>query len=212
MNVENYRGYQIEIDTDPDPCSPREGCDNLGTLVCWHSRYSLGDANPGQMVHQYLEWLALNKVGRGELLDEDVISSDRIQEILSKHFVVLPVYLYDHSGLRMQTSPFACAWDSGQVGWIHCERTKAQSWFSLDVSQTKIEACLTQEVASYSTYLAGGYVGYVVRRKRRVIGSCCGFEDEEECLTEAKSAVDSNITHRIELQKQKAFNGDHVCI
>lgn len=211
VSVENYRGYQIETDSDEDASNPRDD-DNLGSLVCWHSRYRLGDDNPRQAADQYLEWLALNKVGRGELLGEEVISDERIQEILAKHFVVLPVYLYDHSGLCMQTSPFSCSWDSGQVGWIHCERTKAQSWFSLDFSQTRIETCLTQEVSSYSTYLSGGYLRYVVRHKRRCVDSCGGFEDEQECLVEAKSVVDRNIIHRIKLQKQKAFNGAHVCI
>ena len=33
--------------------------------------------------------------------------------------VILPLYLYDHSGITMNTCGFSCPWDSGQVGWIY---------------------------------------------------------------------------------------------
>ena len=39
--IENER-YKLEIFDDLDPTNPRE-FDNLGTMVCFHSRYILGD-------------------------------------------------------------------------------------------------------------------------------------------------------------------------
>lgn len=41
----DYRGVRIEILPDPDPCNPRED-ENLGTMICWHRRYKLGDLQP----------------------------------------------------------------------------------------------------------------------------------------------------------------------
>ena len=38
--------------------------------------------------------------------------------------VALPLYLYDHSGITMNTSGFSCPWDSGQVGWIYCTKKR----------------------------------------------------------------------------------------
>lgn len=35
-----------------------------------------------------------------------------------KPCLVLPLYLYDHSGLAMNTTGFSCPWDSGKVGII----------------------------------------------------------------------------------------------
>ena len=39
--IENER-YKLEIFDDLDPTNPRE-FDNLGIMVCFHSRYILGD-------------------------------------------------------------------------------------------------------------------------------------------------------------------------
>ena len=38
---------------------------------------------------------------------------------MKENLVYLPVYLYDHSGLVLQTTPFSCPWDSGHVGIIY---------------------------------------------------------------------------------------------
>jgi len=35
-----------------------------------------------------------------------------------KTHIILPLYLYDHSGITMNTTGFSCGWDSGQVGYI----------------------------------------------------------------------------------------------
>ena len=47
-----------------------------------------------------------------------------IQEKVSTKIIILPLYLYDHSGISMKTTPFSCQWDSGQVGWIYVEKKK----------------------------------------------------------------------------------------
>ncbi len=36
-----------------------------------------------------------------------------------KRTVILPLDLYDHSGITMNTTGFHCPWDSGQVGYIY---------------------------------------------------------------------------------------------
>ena len=42
---ETYRGCKITLPSDDSPSSPREWC-NVGTMVCWHRRYNLGDEQP----------------------------------------------------------------------------------------------------------------------------------------------------------------------
>lgn len=39
---EKYRGFTIKVEDDPEPNDPREW-DNLGTMICAHRRYILGD-------------------------------------------------------------------------------------------------------------------------------------------------------------------------
>ena len=43
VSSEEYKGYTVEIHIDTDPWHPRTDCDNFGTMVCFHSRYHLGD-------------------------------------------------------------------------------------------------------------------------------------------------------------------------
>lgn len=40
-----YRGYKIKIYSEDNPEDPRDW-DNVGTMVCWNSRYTLGDEQP----------------------------------------------------------------------------------------------------------------------------------------------------------------------
>jgi len=102
LNAVEQSGVRLSLHTDDSPESPREWS-NLGTMVCSHRRYDLGDeqANTEDYVG-WDSWLA------GEVLDKHEAGS----------VVFLPLYLYDHSGITMNTTGFSCPWDSGQVGWI----------------------------------------------------------------------------------------------
>ena len=35
--------------------NPREECSNLGTMVCWHRRYSLGDEQPSESPDEWIK-------------------------------------------------------------------------------------------------------------------------------------------------------------
>jgi len=76
-NGDNY----IEIQPEIDPLNPRKEFDHLGTMVCWHNNYVLGDEQPSESPE---DW----KAG----LDENAI--------------VLPLYLMDHGGLWMRLESF----------------------------------------------------------------------------------------------------------
>lgn len=89
-----HKGCRIEIHPDTDAESPREW-DNAGTMVCWHRRYALGDKHTFNSPADFEEWAKENKA------------------------LVLPLFLYDHSGLSMRTSAYGDPWDSGQVGYIY---------------------------------------------------------------------------------------------
>jgi hypothetical protein len=79
----------------------------------WH--WSEGD---NEMVpsHAPLWWKAVQQV-------------QRMKDVALESYVILPLYLYDHSGITMNTSGFSCGWDSGQVGFIYCSLEDAQKAF-----------------------------------------------------------------------------------
>lgn len=106
MKAEN-NDYLLEVHYDSDGESPREW-DNLGTMVCSHNSYSLGDTQATNLgaYDNWDDWL------QGEVIDEDD----------EENYVYLPLYLFDHSGLSMNTIGYSCGWDSGQVGWIYARK------------------------------------------------------------------------------------------
>ena len=54
---EAYQGHTIKIYHDPDSESPREWS-NLGTLICWHRRYRLGDSHQHDSPEAFLRDLS----------------------------------------------------------------------------------------------------------------------------------------------------------
>ena len=143
----------VKIIQDTDPMSPRE-FDNIGIMVCWHRRYDLGDIQPKQTPE---EW----------------------NNAIPKGSVVLPLYLYDHSGITMRTSKFSCEWDSGQVGVIIATPEKIRECYQIKritkKTRERVVACLEQEVKTYDQYLRGDVWGFVVENNGEHEDSCCGF-------------------------------------
>jgi hypothetical protein len=108
--------YTLKIEQDELRDSPRTW-DNLGNMVCFHKRYNLGDS------HDY-------DIDSHESWDELEKALNREHDIA----VILPLYLYDHSGITMNTVGFSCGWDSGQVGFIYVTKEKLRKEFMLSES------------------------------------------------------------------------------
>ncbi len=114
------KGYRLRVFVDDDAESPRNW-DNLGRMVCSHRRYDLGDekASNTELYSSWEEWL-----------ETEVLEPNGGED----EVVALPLYLYDHSGITMNTTGFSCPWDSGQVGWIYCtkKRFREETGYSED--------------------------------------------------------------------------------
>lgn len=177
-----YKGYTIEIGQDEYAESPREW-DNLGTMVCQHHRYTLGDEN--------LEY-------HGESILDDLKQHLKDKGLELTDVVYLPLYLYDHSGITMSTTPFSCRWDSGQVGWIYVTKEQLRREYGVKrVSKAlreKVEEILKAEVETYDQYLRGEvYYWAVVDENGDNIDAVCGYYDEDEAIAEAKGIIDYRL-------------------
>jgi hypothetical protein len=64
---EHYKGCTIRLVYDESPDSPREWS-NVGTMVCWHRRYNLGDEQPDSSPDDYVLQLIELSTWRAELL------------------------------------------------------------------------------------------------------------------------------------------------
>ncbi len=172
--------YSLRISPDPDPPNPREW-DNMGTMVCFHNRYNLGD--------------------KTELTSKDFNGWNELRNYLTKKkdaAVILPLYLYDHSGLAISTHPFSCPWDSGQVGFVYVSREKLfkeyrpnNKKYLTHALKVWAEGVLRGEVEIYNTYLSGDAWGYkILYEGEDVVDSCWGYDDEDYCRKEGQMALE----------------------
>jgi len=158
--VELTNNRVLEIFQDDCAPNPRKEFDNVGTMICFHRRYNLGDEDHG------------------------FDTPEDVQEYLSENpdVIALPLYLMDHSGVSMSVKPFGCPWDSGQVGVIIVTPEKLKSEC---IKREKAIGILTGEVKTYNQYLTGDVYGFMLQEitkcdccgesKLEVIDSCCGF-------------------------------------
>lgn len=184
---ELHQGHIIKIYHDPDAESPREWS-NLGTLICWHRRYRLGDGHQYDCPEAFLRELA-------DVSDQSNLSMDPLRERAERKAVILPVFLYDHSGLAMNTIGFHCPWDSGQVGYVYVTLEAVREEFGAKrvtrALRAKAEDILRGEVVNYDAYLGGRVYGYVIEQDGEEVDACWGFvgDYELDCLLEARRAV-----------------------
>ena len=183
--------HELHIVYDSDPDSPRIW-DNLGTMICVHSRYNLGDVHYESKL-ECLQHIAAS-LGITEIINdldmyEEVYEDEeQLQDWINSRedFVMLPLYLYDHGGITMSTSSFSCRWDSGQVGYIYCSTDKILKEYGNTNIDTlsKVESNLKSEVETYDQYLTGDVYGFKLYKVETCdkghkhldfLNSCYGF-------------------------------------
>lgn len=189
--------YLLVIQPDDMAPNPRED-DNFGRMVCFHPRYDLGDRHNYLDNDDFLRELYLNTVGhneRGALQYERMVDmawsraapeSNKNQAVLStvlrkvqQKYIMLPLYLYDHSGITMNTTGFSCPWDSGQVGWVYASKEAALREFGGTKMTAGIrkqaEDCMRAEVEYYDAYLRGDSYGFELYKDGELYDSVWGF-------------------------------------
>lgn len=166
----------VRIVHDEHGESPRTMQDNLGEMRCWHPRYRLGDAET-------------------ECPDDPEDFGAWAEE---EGAVWLPLYLYDHSGLTMNTTGFSCGWDSGQVGYIYATAEHMKKCYMVDEltddHREMAEQDLKHQVAEFDLFLRGEIYGYVIEdADGDEIDSCWGFIGDEYVREAAAEALASEL-------------------
>lgn len=207
-NIE-YKGYTINITQDENAESPREW-DNLGKMLCFHKRYTLGD----ESLHENYSY---DKDCKMENITDECSGWDEIEEVLKKEFqavVVMPLWLYDHGGLSMKTCRhgYHGGWDCGQVGFVFATRKDILENYGCKKITKKIiervENVLMAEVETYSQYLNGEVYGFNIEDKGGNFLDCCygfyGWDFEENgLLSEARDAIDYDIKENLRKKQEK---------
>jgi hypothetical protein len=173
IKSEKHKGYTIELHYDEYAENPRTDWDHITQMICFHGRYSLGDSDHGVDEDEYGSWAEM-----GLDLEKDSAA-------------ILPVYMYDHSGITINTVGFHSRFDSGQIGWVRIRKKDAEEHWP-DYDTERLHEILVTDVKTYDTYLRGEVLGFIVKDSEgeEVDATCWGFYSEEEAMLEAKAAID----------------------
>lgn len=150
--------------------NPRIACDNFGTMIAMHPEYTLGDVKD----FRRFEWVELRDGRTFSMRDDEFLETDEdkawaeengyeepphLRRLLEKAVAVLPLYLYDHSGITMHVGDrIIDPWDTSNVGWIIAEpeAVAANGWdLANPEHMALIEQVLRGEVEEYDNYLVG---------------------------------------------------------
>ena len=192
--MSNTKQITIKITNDDDQDGPRKDYDNLGTMVCWHRSYSLGDEQPKCEPSEYLEELPEGSI-------------------------ILELYLMDHGSISMSTGSFSCRWDSGQVGFIYVtpETIIKEYGNNSDESRAKATSVLEGEVRTYDCFIQGNIWGYQVFEaevceccenagEKEEIDGCWGFYDMDGKGNSALDAIRECIAEEHQHLLEKAWD------
>ncbi len=147
--------YELRIYRDEYAENPREW-ENMGKMVCWHRRYNLGDK------HDYGS-------------PQDFYESEEYKNV----FAILPLYLYDHSGITISNTDFNDRWDSGQVGYIYASKESVKAMLGREPTEEdkpQILERLKGETKIYDQYLQGDCYAFTIEsNKGEYVDSVGGF-------------------------------------
>jgi hypothetical protein len=157
---------RLEIHQDEAIESPRDW-DNLGTMAFFHKRYDLGDKDHGVNDADYSSWHEM-AIGIEKKFDTAVL---------------MPVYMYDHSGLAFSTDgdtyPFNDRWDAGRIGFMFVTKEKARKEYGKLTAKVieKIKDVLRSELRVYAQYVEGEiyWFSLVDKATDETVDSCGGF-------------------------------------
>lgn len=147
---------------DHEPESPREW-ENLGTMVCCHRNYLLGDVQADKWTDPGPENMA----------------------------VVLPLGLIDHSGISMYVGGGSHpadpgGWDSGTVGIIYATIEDVVKEYGADTPENREKAMerLKSEVEEYDRFIRGDWYGWRIETEVPVSKCCDGCTRPAETTTD----------------------------
>ena len=207
--------YTVKVVQDDEYREPFD-CDlpdTFGIDMSNHRDYgtpTYGECMPVHMV-DFMEWSSGEK-------GDDAFNCYRFLN----DYHVLPVYLYDHSGRTVSTTPFSCGWDSGQAGVVYIGKREfaasgiygvKKSWPSLKRNELA-EKYLKSMVKELDDHMTGNIWGYTITDSDdEFVDSCWGFVgDPEYCMEQATSEATSLLTYARgkRIRKLKVLIKQHV--
>jgi len=150
------KGWELEIKTDDTAENPLNSEDFGIYWALFHKRYNLYN-NTELHYGDYSGWNQL------------------IEAIEDKYQpqIILPIYMYDHSGLALSLSDFRDHWDSNQIGYVFIKEGTSQKEF--DGEEKKFLDYIESALNTYEDYLNGKVFYFELFKDGTLLDSCGGF-------------------------------------
>lgn len=185
--------YRLIIKQD-DWFNPREDS-NLWNMLYSHRNYILWDQILDNYWNSLEEDFAIFINNKFNILERESYYSltdkeiDKIYKWIDKNIIYLPLYLYDHSWITINTTWFSCRWDSWQVWYIYVHRDDILEEFNNNKLFKKIKdktySLLKNEVKVFDKYLQWDFYYYKIESRNIVIKDWKNFysdwEYEDSC-------------------------------
>ena len=186
------RKLRLVIEQDEFSDDPRSW-DNIGTMLCCHRDYRLGDCNNNKETELQLAEIC-RKYGKSDEEIDEMTFAEEVQFILDQDDVCgLPLWLYDHSGISISTGS-VCSWDSSFVGLIFVEKDfyLAQMCLKDEVDwKAKAKQTLEGEVKIYNDFLEGNVYQWTLYEPTVVIRQSMDGKELSCEIDEEGEMVDS---------------------
>ncbi len=166
--------YRYEIEQSEDVWeSPRDWC-TVGTMALFHNRYKLPNESIVKNRYDYNTW---------EDMEEFIMRRHDVE-----YACILPVYMYDHVGVTINTTGFSCGWDSGKIGFVFIDNDtlKANGW----TEEQGVEA-IRREVSIYDQYLRGDVYDILIYEGDKLIETYSNYYDYDYAESEAEELISS---------------------
>lgn len=166
----DYRDYTIKVLYDDDAPNPRNEFEHSSRFYNNLRRKTFEDGE-----HKFTE-----------IVDEE---NHQLDWNFQQMFIYVPVYIYEHSGACVSTTPFCDPWDSGLFGMLAITKRKAMEDFGWkELTQKRIEKVkdmLRSEVKEYNQWLTGEVYAYTIEDVNgEEVDSCGGFYGDWQNINE----------------------------
>ena len=131
----------------------------------------------------------------------ECLPDNALKELADRNNIILPVYLYDHSGITISCShtyPYNDRWDAGQVGWIYASYEDVEKTYGVLNAESidTAKQTLIGEISTYDDYICGNAYGYIIEKDGVEVENCWGYlGDLREMIAEMKSSAGKEYQH-----------------
>lgn len=212
--------FRFRIEQDTEPWNPRFDMDgNIGTMNLYWSRYSLGDNQGKDDADETLNDIIRENVPEDKYTDDNLDydwSRSKKMKLLMSYVVLLPCYIYEHSGLAISCSnvnyPFNDRWDSGMAGYIYTTKERCSHEWGMEITddswRERAIKELEAEVENYDMYLKDECYGYISEQYKDgewIDGdSCWGYYSSKWGEDLAREIADDGITGEPFISEEEA--------